>query len=77
MNDLIEDLSILGSASCFMWRHLNRVIGYFEATVCIARANSKVIVDLLKAHMNSSVNTGQIPMTTRAREHACSIYYST
>ena len=36
VNELLEecdDLSVLGAASCFMWRDLNRVLGYFEATV--------------------------------------------
>ena len=36
VNELLEecdDLSVLGVASCFMRRDLNRVLGYFEATV--------------------------------------------
>ena len=69
-----EDFPILGAACCFMRRNLNRVAGYFEATVNMYsrgefQSHFRLSRGSFEQLCREVINTGRIPMTNRGREH--------
>ena len=74
--DLVEesdDLLLLGATSIFMRRDLNRVLGYFEATVplyslCEFQSHFRLTRATFEALSREIVNTGRIPLNNRGRE---------
>lgn len=76
LNELVEesdDLLLLGAASCFMRRDLNRVLGYFEATVpqyelSEFQSHFRLTRATFEELCREVVNTGRIPLSNRGRE---------
>ena len=69
-----DDLLLLGATSIFMRRDLNRVLGYFEATVplyslCEFQSHFRLTRATFEALSREIVNTGRIPLSNRGREH--------
>lgn len=76
LNELVEesdDLLLLGAASSFMPRDLNRVLGYFEATVtlyslCEFQSHFRLTRATFEELCWEVVNTGRIPLSNRGTE---------
>ena len=76
VNELLEEcdyLSVLGAASCFTRRDLNRVLGYFEATVpqyslSEFQSHFTLTCGAFEQLCREVINTGQIPLSNRGRE---------
>ena len=69
-----EDFPILGAACCFMRRNLNRVAGYFEATVNMYspgefQSHFRLSRGSFEQLCREVINTDRILITNRGREH--------
>ena len=68
-----DDLLLLAATSIFMRRDLNRVLGYFEATVplyslCEFQSHFILTRATFEELCREVVNTGRIPLSNRGRE---------
>ena len=68
-----DDVLLLGATSSLMRRDLNRVLGYFEATVllyslCEFQSHFRLTLATFEELCQEVVNTGRIPLGNRGRE---------
>ena len=68
-----DALVLLGATSSFMRRDLNRVLGYFEATVPLYslwefQSHLRLTRVTIEERCREEVNKGRIPLSNRGRE---------